>query len=148
VGTFSAASLIGLPVRLHAIKLATPVDLLVDTVSWRALGFVVESRDGATRFLPFAASEPGTHEIAVHSALMLLDDAAFYTARGIGLRTILGEEIRRHGVAAGVLLDLVVDRAGRVCELELEQDGAVVAIAAAGAVIAGSRVTRSRVTAA
>ena len=65
MGTYSAAALLGLPVRLHSIQLARPVDLLVDATAWRALGFLVESSDAATRFLPFAASQPAEKEIAM-----------------------------------------------------------------------------------
>jgi hypothetical protein len=133
--------LLGLPVRLHSIQLARPVDLLVDAASWRALGFLVESSDGATRFLPFAASQPGGKEITVHSALMLLDDAAFYRKRGVSLRALLGEEIRHDGEVAGTLLDVLVDGGGRICELELEQNDAIVHVPASGSRIAGSRVT-------
>lgn len=140
MGTYSAAALLGLPVRLHSIKLARPVDLLVDATAWRALGFLVESSDGVTRFLPFAASQPAAKEIAVQSALMLLDDAAFYRRRGVSLQALLGEEIR-HGEIAGTLLDALVDSSGRIRELELEQDEAIVRVPAAGSRIAGPRLT-------
>lgn len=143
MGLYSAAALLGLPVRLHSIQLARPVDLLVDAAAWRALGFLVESNDGDTRFLPFAASQPGQNEIAVQSALMLLDDAAFYRKRGVSVRALLGEEIQRDGEVVGTLHDLVVDSGGRIRELELDQNDATVHAPAAG-----SRIARSRVTAA
>lgn len=141
MGTYSAAALLGLPVRLHSIQLARPVDLLVDAAGWRSLGFLVESGDGATRFLPFAASQPAEKEIEVQSALMLLDDAAFYRKRGVSLRSLLGEEIVHDGESTGTLLDVVVDRSGRICELELDQNGAIVHVPASGSRIAPSRVT-------
>jgi hypothetical protein len=141
MGTYSAAALLGLPVRLHSIQLARPVDLLVDATAWRALGFLVESSDGVTRFLPFAASQPAEKEIEVHSALMLLDDAAFYRKRGVSLRALLGEEIRHDGEAAGTLLDVLVDSSGRIRELELEQNEAIVHVPAVGSRVAGPRLT-------
>jgi hypothetical protein len=141
MGTYSTVALLGLPVRLHSIQLGRPADLLVDAGHWRALGFIVESSDGASRFLPFAASQPAANEIAVHSALMLLDDAAFYRKRGVSLRSLLGEEIRHDGEIAGTLLDVVVDRGGRIRELELDQNGAIVHVPARGSSIARSRVT-------
>ena len=141
MGTYSAAALLGLPVRLHSIQLARPVDLLVDATAWRALGFLVESSDGGTRFLPFAASQPAEKEIAVHSALMLLDDAAFYRKRGVSLRALLGEAIRHDGENAGTLLDVLVDTDGRIRELELDQNEAIVHVPAAGSRITGPRLT-------
>jgi len=141
MGKYSAAVLLGLPVRLHSIQLARPVDMLVDAAHWRALGFIVESSDGVSRFLPFAASQPAENEIAVHSALMLLDDAAFYRKRGVSLRSLLGEEIRHDGENAGTLLDVIVDRGGGIQELELDQNGAIVHVSALGSSIAPSRVT-------
>ena len=141
MGTYSAAALLGLPVRLHSIQLARPVDLLVDATAWRALGFLVESSDAATRFLPFAASQPAEKEIAVHSALMLLDDAAFYRKRGVSLRALLGEEIRHDGEVVGTLLDVLVDSGGCIRELELDQNEAIVHVPAAGSRVAGPTLT-------
>jgi hypothetical protein len=141
MGTYSAAALLGLPVRLNSIRLARPVDLLVDATAWRALGFLVESGDGATRFLPFAASQPAERQIEVHSALMLLDDAVFYRKRGLSLRALLGEEIRHDGEITGRLLDVLVDSGGRIRELQLEQNEAIVHVPAAGSRIAGPRLT-------
>jgi hypothetical protein len=141
MGTYSAAALLGLPVRLNSIRLARPVDLLVDATAWRALGFLVESGDGATRFLPFAASQPAERQIAVHSALMLLDDAVFYRKRGLSLRALLGEEIQHDGEIAGTLLDVLVDSGGRIRELQLEQNEAIVHVPAAGSRIADPRLT-------
>jgi hypothetical protein len=143
MGPYSAAALLGLPVRLHAIHLARPVDLLVDVARWRVLGFVVESSDGVARFLPFAASQPTGDEITVGSALMLLDDPGFYRKRGVSLRSLLGEEVQSEGEIVGTLLDVTVDAGGRVCQLRVEQRGAVVHLSPERAGI-----TRSRVTAA
>ena len=138
---YSAAALLGLPVRFHAIQLGRVSDLLVDPVGWRALGFVVESVGGASRFLPFAASQPRSGEIDVGSALVLLDDAAFYRRRGASLRALLGEEVKFDGEIVGTLLDVIIEPSGRIRTLALDQNGAVVRIPALGADIARSRVT-------
>ncbi len=45
------------------------------------LGFVVRCGDEAVRFLPWAASQPSQSEIAVGSALLLLEDVEFYEKR-------------------------------------------------------------------
>lgn len=137
----SAASLLGLPIRLHGIHLGRPTDVLVDPARWRLLGFVVDSGDGASRFLPYAAAQPSAEEIAVGSALMLLDDVDFYRRRGVSLRSLLGGEIEYEGAPAGELTDLVVDREGRVRELELDQNGAAVHVPPAGASVATPRAT-------
>ena len=77
----------------------------------------------------------------MHSALMLLDDAAFYRKRGVSLRALLGEEIRHDGEVAGTLLDVLVDSGGRIRELELDQNEAIVHVPAAGSRVAGPTLT-------
>jgi hypothetical protein len=88
----SAAAALQLPVRLHGIKLAQPIDLLVETGTWHVLGFVVRCGDESTRFLPFGASQVSDDEIAVASALMLLEDVDFYLSRGTSFRSLGLEE--------------------------------------------------------
>ena len=72
--TLSASAALQLPVRLHDITLGHPTDLLVNTESWQVLGFVVHCGDESTRFLPYGASQVAAGEIAVASALILLED--------------------------------------------------------------------------
>jgi hypothetical protein len=139
--SFSAGMLLGLRVRLHGIRLGRPVDLLVDPDGWRALGFVVGSADGTTRFLPYAAAQPSNEEIAVGSALMLLDDTGFYRKRGMSFRALLGVEIERDGSVAGRLVDLVVHGGGEIGELELDWNGVAVRVPAAGSSTASSKAT-------
>lgn len=139
-----AASLLGLPVRVHGSRLGTASDLLVDTGRWRVLGYVVECRDDVERFLPFAASQPLDDEIAVGSALMLLDDVGFYRSHAVAFRAIVGVEIQRCGQVAGTLADLVVARTSEVDELAVEADGLSRRVPAAGSRI----VTPSTATAA
>ena len=124
MGSFSAAELAGLSVRLHEVRLGRVVDLVLDPTARRVLGFVVDCGDETTRFLPFAASQPAENQIAVASALMLLDDVGFYRKHGVLFRALAGAEIERAGVLAGTLVDMLVDRGGDIVELELAHDGA------------------------
>ena len=118
MGSLSAAVSLQRPVRLRGIQLGRPVDLLLDLDAWNVLGFVVLCGDESRRFLPFAACQVLDDEIAVGSALMLLEDAGFYERRGVSLRALLGTE--RSG---GLLRDLRLDNAGHVVELTVERDG-------------------------
>jgi hypothetical protein len=78
-----AADLLGLPVRLHGIQLGRPLDALVDQHADRVLGFEVICGDEARRFLPFSVARIRPDEIAVDSALTLIDerDLDFYRRR-------------------------------------------------------------------
>ena len=134
MGSLSAAASLQLPVRLRGIQLGRPVDILLDVPSWHALGFVVLCGDESQRFLPFAASQPGDDEIAVGSALMLLEDVAFYADRGVSFRSLLDGE-----VAGGTLRDLEIDPAGAVSTIELERDGETLRIPATGALVVPTR---------
>lgn len=119
MGSSSAAALLRLPVRLHGIELGRPTDLLVDVESWHVLGFVVRCRDESVRFLPWAASQPSEAEIAVGSALLLLEDVLFYEKRSVSFRSLIGGELP----AGGVLRDVLVGVGGAVSELEVDRDG-------------------------
>jgi hypothetical protein len=79
----SAAELLSLPVRSRGIQLGRPVDALVDPATGRLLGFEVRCGDDAQRFLPFAVVELRAGEIAVGSALALIDerDLGYYRSR-------------------------------------------------------------------
>lgn len=108
----SATELLRLPVQLHGIRLGRPVDLLLDPVEWRALGFVVRCGDGSSRFLVFAAADLGEEAIAVSSALLLLEDVDFYRVRSRSLRELLrGTE----------LLDILVAPDGSAEAVESER---------------------------
>jgi hypothetical protein len=119
MGSLSAAASLRLPVRLHGIQLGRPTDLLIDTESWQALGVVVHCGDDSVRFLPWAASQPSDAEVAVGSALMLLEDVAFYANRSTSLRSLIGGELP----VGGVLRDVLIGDSGAVTELEVERDG-------------------------
>jgi hypothetical protein len=132
---FSAAASLQLPVRLRGIQLGRPTDLLLDTDDWHALGFVVRCGDESTRFLPYAACQPGADEIAVASSLLLLEDVGFYTKRGVSFRSLLDGEV----LGGGVLEDVVLGAGGVVEELEVEHEGVRKRIPAAGAVVRPTR---------
>lgn len=74
------SKLLSLPVRMHGIQLGRPVDALLDEHSDRLLGFELICGDGAHRFLPFAVARLQQTEIAIESALALIDerDLGFY----------------------------------------------------------------------
>src|SRR5512133_1744170 len=94
MGSHTAADALQLPVQLHGIQLGRPVDLLIDVQSWQVLGFVVRCGDESRRFLPFAACQTTSEEIAVASALMLLEDVVFYTERGASFRSLLNGDVQ------------------------------------------------------
>ena len=70
----SASEVLALPVCMHGIQLGTPVEALLDATTDRLLGFEVLCGDGSRRFLPFAVARLGADEIAVASALTLIDE--------------------------------------------------------------------------
>jgi hypothetical protein len=70
----AASELLALPVRMHGIQLGRPVEALVDAQVDRLLGFVVLCGDGERRFLPFPVARLQAHEIALESALTLIDE--------------------------------------------------------------------------
>lgn len=79
----AAAALLALPVRLHGIQLGRPLDALVDPVDARIIGFELLCGDETKRFLPFAVADVRRDEIAVRSALTLIDerDLDYYLRR-------------------------------------------------------------------
>ena len=115
MGSRPATELLRLPVRLRGIRLGRPIDLLLDPVEWRALGFVVHCGDEGSRFLVFAAADLLEDAIEVSSVLLLLEDVGFYRDRSRSLRDLLGDELR----------DLLVTPDGRVEALVVERDGVV-----------------------
>lgn len=137
--SLSAVAALALPVRHRGIQLARPVDLLLETGAWRAVGFVALCGDDALRFLPYAASQPGDEEISVRSALMLLDDVDFYRARSDSLRALLGGTVERRRREAGVLRDVLLARDGAVTALEVERGGTRLRLPPDGATVSSSR---------
>jgi hypothetical protein len=135
MGSTSGMELLQLPVRLRDIRLGRPVDLLLDAKAWRVLGFVVLCGDDSLRFLAYAAADLPEDEIAVPSALLLLEDVGFYRERTRSLRALLGSAVASEGRHVGPLHDLCVARDGIVETLLVIRDGAVVEVEPAGAQI-------------
>ena len=77
------SELLSLPVRLHGIQLGTIEQALVDEHAERLVGFEIRCGDGAQRFLPFAVVEVRPDELALASALTLIDerDLGYYRTR-------------------------------------------------------------------
>jgi hypothetical protein len=59
---------------MHGIQLGKPVDALLDAHVDRLLGFEVLCGDGTRRFLPFSVARLQADEIALDSALTLIDE--------------------------------------------------------------------------
>ncbi|MDX6487260.1 MAG: hypothetical protein QOF43_2413 [Gaiellaceae bacterium] len=135
MAALSAVALLQAPIRLRGIQLGRPTDLLLDVEAWQVVGFVVHCGDDTPRFLPYAASQPATEEIAVASALMLLEDVAFYEKRGVSFRSLTGGDVARHGA----LRDVLIGPGGAIAELEVERDGSRHRIPAAGATVVPTR---------
>ena len=121
----SAESLLRRPVRLRGIRLGHPADVLLDAQSLRVVGLEVACGDDERRFLPLAAARVQADQIAVGSALMLLegDDLAFYRRRGRMLSAMRGRTVSHAGRQVGILRDVVLDADGAVSLLEVETTG-------------------------
>ena len=86
-----AGELLRLPVRTRDIEIGYPVDLIVDPVHNRAVGFDVLCRDDEHRFLPWTAAALKDRWIAVDSPIMMLEEEqlAFYRTRARSLRELV-----------------------------------------------------------
>jgi hypothetical protein len=122
-----ADELLRLPVRLHGIQLGRAVDLILDLPAARVLGLEVLCGDEAHRFLPLAAVHIHADEIAVASALTLLEESQleYYRDQGSPLRALRGRAVSRARAPAGLLRDIVVRPDGEIEALLVERDGAV-----------------------
>ena len=121
-GGIPAEALLRRPVRVRGIKLGHPVDLVLDPAPLRAVGVEVLCGDDSVRFLPLAAARVHEDEIAVGSALMLLQepDLSFYRRRGAMLSELRGRRVERHGSELGVLRDVVLDGSGAIAEVVVD----------------------------
>ena len=122
----SAETLLGLPVRLHGVQLGRPVDVVLEPTTLHVVGVHVRCGDGGDRFVPLPAMRLTDEEIAVRSALMLLDEGnlAFYRSRGRTFRALRGSSVTRGGRTLGELVDLVLHADGGPVELVVGRDGA------------------------
>lgn len=82
----SATELLQLPVTLEGIRLGRCVDVVLDGAGEHVIGMVVLCGDESERFLVRGAAEVREGEIAVRSALLLLEDVDFYRRRGRSIR--------------------------------------------------------------
>jgi hypothetical protein len=131
MGSRSATELLLLPVQLDEIRLGRPVDLLLDAVSWRVLGFVVLCGDEVQRFLAWAAADLRDDAVGVPSALLLLDDVEFYRGRSRSFRTLLGAPVAGDRGEIGRLRDLLLASDGTVSELLVKQGDGIREVAPA-----------------
>lgn len=121
-GGWTGSELLARPVRLRGIQLGRAIDLLLDTVALRLIGFDVRCGDDLVRFLPLAAARIRPEEIEVRSALLLLDegDTSFYRRRTEPLRELRGRPVRRDAASVGVLADVVLAEDGELRAILLE----------------------------
>ena len=84
-----AGELLRLPVKTRDITIGRAVDVIVDPVQNRAVGFDVLCGDGGHRFLPFPTARLDGDHVEVDSSLMLLEreQLEFYKERGRALRS-------------------------------------------------------------
>jgi hypothetical protein len=77
------SEVLSLPVRMHGIVLGRPVGAFVHQSSNLLVGFEILCGDGARRFLPFGVARVLADEIALDSALALIDerDVDYYRRR-------------------------------------------------------------------
>jgi hypothetical protein len=144
MGSRSAVELLQLPVQLNGIRLGRPIDLLLDTGEWRALGFVVLCGDESRRFLVFAAGDVEENAIEVHSAFLLLEDVDFYSDRSRSLRELLGGVVASGQDELGELRDLLLLSDGGVEALLVEDSDAVREIRPAGTTVESGHVSPAR----
>ena len=120
--------LLALPVRLHGIQLARPVDLLLDRDGLRAVGLDLVCGDDERRFLPLPTAAIDDEKIAVLSALVFLeeDDLDFYRSRTLALSELRGGVVQRNRKEVGRLVDLALGPTGELRAILVDQHGRTV----------------------
>jgi hypothetical protein len=114
------SELLTLPVRHDSIGLGRAVDALFDLEAGRTLGLEIHCGDESRRFLPLGAARLRADATEVGSPLSLLDDLAFYRARGTAFRDLRGVQVARGRVTLGTLADLLVADDGEISGLVLD----------------------------
>ena len=117
MGSMLAGDMLARSVRMHGIELGRAADVVLDLDAGRVLGLEVRCGDGAERFLPLVATRVHDGEIAIGSPLILLDEIAFYRARGRSLGALRGAEVTGAGGALGELRDVAFGADGEILEL-------------------------------
>ena len=120
MGVRHVGDLLALPVRHHGIDLGRAVDVLLDLGARRALGLEVRCGDEVRRFLPLGAARQAVDATEVGSPLALLDDVAFYRARGRSFRTLRGTAVSRGARRVGTLHDVALGADGTLETLVVE----------------------------
>jgi len=144
MGSMLSWDVLALPVRTHGIELGRAVDVVLDLDAARVLGLEVRCGDGVDRFLPLAAMRTHDGEITIASALTLLDEIAFYRARGTRLGTLRGGEVTGAAGALGELRDVAFGADGELLELVVAgPDGELRVRPAADVRVAPSRLSTS-----
>ena len=115
--------LLALPVRLHAISVGRPVDVLLDLEERRAVGIDVLCGDHVHRFLPLPTAVVSDEEIAIRSPFVLLeeDQLAFYRQRTVELTALRGSRVRHGDRDVGRLEDVVVRADGTIAAVVVDQ---------------------------
>lgn len=126
--------LLRLPVRVRGIQLGRPRELLVDLAARRVVGLEIVCGDEERRFVPLATATLRDDEIAVSSALTLLEEGelAFYRDRASTLSALRGMELERGRRPIGRLADVLVGEGGALVGVLVEVDGSVEEVDAAG----------------
>jgi len=134
VGTgTSVAALLQCPVMMRGIQLANPFDVVLDAEVRRVVGIEVLCGDDVHRFLPLQAARIRPREIAVGSALLLLEerDVEFYRRHARTFRSLKGAAVERGGMLLGELEDLLIAADGEIVAVQaggecFRRDGRVV----------------------
>jgi hypothetical protein len=136
--------LLGLPVRVRGIQLGRAVDLLLDPVRSRILGFDVLCGDERSRFLPFSTATLADGELLVPSALVLVDDedADFYRKRTVRVSSLRGLAVERGERQLGRLHDLVLEPDGSISTLVVDSDEGRLEAPCAGGLQLGGGILR------
>jgi sporulation protein YlmC with PRC-barrel domain len=117
MGSLLCGDLQALPVRTQGIEVGRSVDVVLDLEAGRVLGLEVRCGDGVDRFVPLVAARVQDAEITLASPLTLLDEVAFYRARGRTLGSLRGAEVTSATGPLGSLRDVVFGAGGEVREL-------------------------------
>src|SRR5438067_9876805 len=105
MGSLVCGDLLALPVRTQGIELGRSSEVVLDLEAGRVLGIEVRCGDGADRFVPLVAARAHAGEISLASPLTLLDEVAFYRARGRTLGSLRGAEVTSAAGTIGSLRD-------------------------------------------
>ena len=139
MGSTFSGDVLALPVRTQGIALGRVLDVVLDLDAGRVLGLEVRCGDGVERFLPLGAARVHDGEIAIFSALTLLDEIAFYRARGAGLGTLRGVEVTGAAGGLGKLRDVAFGAGGEILELVLSSPDGELRVRPAADVRVGRR---------